>query len=433
MDTVLINVLCSALDAVIVLIFLSNFFEKNKLGWLEAVSFFIISFLGIMANSDVAGNMFWTLMITVYYSLYAVLISNESKIKAVVTGVMFSLLNGVVSFVLFFVTAILTQKKLNEVRILFSGTEGIFLVLISKLVIFLGILIFLRLTKKKTLTCLKRSEWLIIGLLLLIVFFIQVILFYTVFILEIPDAVIRIYGLCAVFLMVFAGGIIGIIVRMNKNNGEQMEYQQKMALYEAQQKVLAGFQKEYNSIRYVKHDLRQYFGSAIHFLERGENEEALEYLRTVSKTKVEQLLPMINVNNEVVNATLNSKLLFGKSRGIYFTLGFGGTWYFGKDKEADVDVGIILANLLDNAILAAEHTEEKEVSIKSVDHGGFLRIIIKNSFSEQYERNKKSSNEHGWGLASVCNLVEKYGGLICPEEKDNYHTVVLALKNQLPE
>lgn len=226
------NVLCSMLDAALALFFLAGFFEKEKIGRLEAVSFLVILIMGMLANSDVARNMFWTLAVTIYLILYGLIVCGNRKLKAVIAGVMFSLFQGIITFGVMFFTAILTQNDLEETRNLLAGIKGIFPVLIIKIVLFFLVLIFLRCTKKRTLIYLKRSEWMVIGLLMVIVLLIQIILFYTVFMLDVHDKIIRIYGLCAVFLLLFAGGIVGIIVRLNRVNGERLEYQKMMVLYE---------------------------------------------------------------------------------------------------------------------------------------------------------------------------------------------------------
>lgn len=142
------NVLCSMLDAALALFFLAGFFEKEKIGRLEAVSFLVILIMGMLANSDVARNMFWTLAVTIYLILYGLIVCGNRKLKAVIAGVMFSLFQGIITFGVMFFTAILTQNDLEETRNLLAGIKGIFPVLIIKIVLFFLVLIFLRCTKK---------------------------------------------------------------------------------------------------------------------------------------------------------------------------------------------------------------------------------------------------------------------------------------------
>lgn len=86
------------------------------------------------------------------------------------------------------------------------------------------------------------------------------------------------------------------------------------------------------------------------------------------------------------------------------------------------DINIILGNLLENAIEAAKKTEEKTVNVNIQFKSEMLRIEIENSYSKEllkegtgklnFATTKRIKEQHGIGLHSVNQIVEKYKGLM---------------------
>ena len=79
---------------------------------------------------------------------------------------------------------------------------------------------------------------------------------------------------------------------------------------------------------------------------------------------------------------------------------------------------MILGNLTENAIEAAEQTKDKWMSVDIYYEKGMLSMEIKNSFQHELdvEKNKllstKEEKGHGIGLANVRKMVEKYQGFM---------------------
>lgn len=98
------------------------------------------------------------------------------------------------------------------------------------------------------------------------------------------------------------------------------------------------------------------------------------------------------------------------------------------------DITAILGNLLDNAIEAARQTTDKILNISISLKQGVLRIEIENSYNGPLindEKNiattKNNKNDHGIGLNSVKQIVEKQNGILKVYTRDNLFCIRLIL------
>lgn len=95
------------------------------------------------------------------------------------------------------------------------------------------------------------------------------------------------------------------------------------------------------------------------------------------------------------------------------------------------DVGILLGNLLDNAIEACEKTKESfiDLKIKYVKKTIFISISnSKNSEKVNIESTSKEDKEnHGYGIYNIRNIVRQYGGFIEFHDRGNVFEISLSL------
>lgn len=83
----------------------------------------------------------------------------------------------------------------------------------------------------------------------------------------------------------------------------------------------------------------------------------------------------------------------------------------------DIDLVAILGNLIDNAVSAAEKSEQKRVSLATARRNSYSVIVISNSCDIQPKSNgshlvtsKSDRKLHGFGLKSVSKTLKKYQG-----------------------
>lgn len=100
---------------------------------------------------------------------------------------------------------------------------------------------------------------------------------------------------------------------------------------------------------------------------------------------------------------------------------------------SDIELCVVLGNCLENAVEACERMQEGERFIRLQSHiqGGFLKMIISNSFDglleEQSVRMYSSKRiERGVGLDSVEAITQKLNGhMSCRIEDHTFHTTIL--------
>lgn len=165
-----------------------------------------------------------------------------------------------------------------------------------------------------------------------------------------------------------------------------------------------------------RHDIRNQLDMIYELIEQ----ESMENVKSCAK-KIEQKLDNNNTfsktGNIALDSILNLKLLQAKQKGITVLCESD----IPKDLQLDAsDLMVILGNLLDNAVTAAEKVRENAfIKICIIYEKGMLFIAIKNSYSETLiETNgylyttKKNKEHHGYGIKNVKKILESYNGMI---------------------
>ena len=96
------------------------------------------------------------------------------------------------------------------------------------------------------------------------------------------------------------------------------------------------------------------------------------------------------------------------------------------------ELAVIIGNLADNAIEALAKEQNKKLKIEIMQKGVYEILSVQNFSSHSVLKNnpklitnKKNRRNHGYGLNSVRNTVNKYGGDMTCCEQDNYFFVNL--------
>ena len=199
---------------------------------------------------------------------------------------------------------------------------------------------------------------------------------------------------------------------MSEQLNRQLKYYQK----------LEAFNKE---TRAIKHDMRNHMIIISNLAQRGDLLRLEQYIQQI-ETKAEQLDNIVHTGNTIVDAILNEKLQVATEKQITIDYQVNLIGNLGLE---DMDLCVIFANSIDNAIEACERIEDisqRLIWIKANYDRGYLFYNIKNItkgrakiVNEEIPTNKKDSINHGFGLNNIKDSVQKNNGKLNIINKEN--------------
>lgn len=241
-------------------------------------------------------------------------------------------------------------------------------------------------------------------------------------------------------VLLFAGEISAIIIfqRYKELQSEKEKHFVEEQQMKAMKRRLGEAEHFYGSIRRVRHEMKNHLAN-IKGLVAGEQYGELEtYIRKLDET-IQEIDYQFSTGNAVTDVIINDKYRRAQKLGITFRVLFA---YRETDTISAFDLGIVLDNLLDNAIEACEKVEQEKrrisLTLKRKEH--FLLVEVENSYEgrlawkdgESVPETMKQSNlpemlmEHGVGLKNVKDVAERYlGYLDIKAEADVFRVTVM--------
>ena len=204
----------------------------------------------------------------------------------------------------------------------------------------------------------------------------------------------------------------------------------------AMKKRLEEAENFYGSIRKVRHEMKNHMANIKGLTEAGEYGEIEKYVQRMDET-MQELEYKYVTGNAVTDVIINDKWRRAEKAGIRFEADFR----YGGEIPV-FDLGIILNNLLDNAIEACEKLEPGKGFIRLTlkRKKQFLLLNVENSFDGAVPIRKGSPlpattkqsilpdivTEHGIGLENVRDMAERYfGGVNIKVKGDVFHVTVM--------
>ncbi len=211
----------------------------------------------------------------------------------------------------------------------------------------------------------------------------------------------------------------------------------------AMKKRLEEAENFYGSIRKVRHEMKNHMANIKGLAGAGEYGEIEDYVRRMDET-MQELEYKYVTGNAVTDVIINDKCRRAEKAGIRFEADFR----YGGEIPV-FDMGIILNNLLDNAIEACEKLEPGKRFIRLVlkRKKQFLLLDVENSFDGAVPvqvrgglappTTKQSTlpgiiTEHGIGLENVREMAERYfGGVNIKVKGDVFHVTVMLQQGEV--
>ncbi len=173
-----------------------------------------------------------------------------------------------------------------------------------------------------------------------------------------------------------------------------------------------GLQREEQQVRTIRHDLRNHLTAIQGLLERGESEQALQYLDRLSGSPALQGGRRL-CENDAANAVLSAKLESLRQVGLEADFAVS----LPKELPLDaVDLCALLGNALDNAQEAALQTCDHRVLLRCRTEKGLFMLRVVNAFQGPLQpdlvTSKEDKSAHGFGVPGMREIAERYGGAL---------------------
>lgn len=297
-------------------------------------------------------------------------------------------------------------------------------VVIIQIVLFYLTRFMIKRTKKDSTYSLKWNEWFV--LLIIPVISIFTMSFVSLIIINIEDQLSpmqHIFSILSILGILMTNSLVYVLyVNMQKDHAKQLEYSILQQAFKSQEKSVEETKILYQSVRSIRHDLKQHFQVALTMLHSGKINEAVDYMEKYNDTVLDGISNKVFCDNDVVNYIINSKSKICSDRHIKIYI------YIANEipEFSDLDLCVLLGNALDNAIegVSGEGNNEIYLELRNVDN--FFMISVKNTIiNSVLEDNpnlistKNEKEVHGLGILSMKEVVKKYNGSIEFYESDN--------------
>lgn len=170
----------------------------------------------------------------------------------------------------------------------------------------------------------------------------------------------------------------------------------------------------------IRHDMKNHLLNTKQLMSNSQYEEAENLVNEmIGQTNDIKLLTEAATGNNIVDATIAVKAAVCQIRNIRFVLKYESLLQL---KISEIDLSSLFSNILDNAISAAEKTDDPYISLSVFIRGDYLNIVSENTFKGEIEKKedgrittltttKSNSSEHGFGTRIIGEIAQKYDGV----------------------
>ena len=297
-----------------------------------------------------------------------------------------------------------------------SGLIGRLIIILSRLILFVGLIILSRISTKKNNSVtadMSDKEW--IQFLIFPIFTICAVMLMTSSVIKSYHSdIIAIYYIIAIGLIVLNLVVFHLISEILENSRNMKEAEALRQQSIGQLELYNSMRENYNIQRQRTHEYKNQIVCMDMLMKKKDYSKLEDYIGNISDG-LDAQLDMVDTNNDVVNAIFNAKYYEAIKNDVLVVLKIND---LSDIKISDNDIVTILSNLLDNAIEGAKQCDigKRIVKIKMIYEDAVLSIAVSNSYKAEpvltedgYIRTtKKDREEHGWGMRNVVATLEKY-------------------------
>lgn len=209
-------------------------------------------------------------------------------------------------------------------------------------------------------------------------------------------------------------------------NHEQLERAKQLS--ETREAYYQNLRQQENSIRHMRHDMKNHLFTVRALLEKNHTVEAISYLDTLLEGVRQPRKDLDFCENETANALLQTKADLITHNGLEYD--------FRVNLPEDISISAIdlcslMGNALDNAIRAAMSATDKTVILRCRCDKGIFMLKVVNCFDGNVHPNLKTTKQdsirHGFGISGMKEIAARYGGSLETQVEGHTFTLLVYL------
>lgn len=230
----------------------------------------------------------------------------------------------------------------------------------------------------------------------------------------------------------FAAIMVSIVIYQSIKEGHRKE--KENAILAEQMEFTKNHIKEvermYRDIRSLRHDMGNHIAILENQFMKNEPQETEKYFLRL-KEQLLEVTPTAASGNPVTDMILAEIQKKAEEKNIRFCCDF----HYPRGTNIDAfDISVVLNNALNNALEGTAESENPYIDISSYQKKNVYMIEVKNSIGEMIDINEESGlpettkadrERHGFGLANIRKVAQKYMGDIDIEQKE--HEFILSI------
>lgn len=350
------EITATAVESLIIVMLCNRFLclKSNKLQRTKKILFFLLLFIKTLLFDQIKDTEFISAILMTFLILgYAIFIL-DGKIYEKILLALFplitimlinqSIIYGVSRFAGYPVAGLTQAGAEMRIPILFF----------SKLIFFFACEIFIRLQRhgKYSLT---SFQWIVQLSCLLITFLIALFLWNMS---KENHALRKDFFYIHMMLILFNILLYILLSKMQSDSMIREEYRISKITLAAQEKFVKEAQERYMETRTLHHDMRHYLMTAAKLIDSGNIQEAEDYIEKIINEKVSPAAAGVNTGDVVIDAVINSKIAYCSKNNIEIKCLVDTH----LEDISDIDLSILLANALDNAITGCAGVDMPQIN-----------------------------------------------------------------------
>lgn len=402
-------------------IFYETFGKVRYKGWINIIQFVLL--LGTVcllafgfSNNFVVRQIANILTLSIFMLWYVRISLKKSFVLAVLFDALLLAMDSLAFLIMGWLSL---DMKISEQQ---HKIASVLAYLLVKVILFFLILVIRKQFAKKSMEKMLDTEWLrFMFFPVFTIITISVMLSVFEFVQTVEQAnllAVIAFGMVGMNIIVFylINDIVEREIKIHENKVFQIQAKDQLEMYRS-------ISENFDHQKRKTHEFKNQISCIESLLDKKQYSKLEEYVKKIYGS-LNSEPDVINTNNVIVNAILNTKYQEADAKGIVFVFRVND---LSALRIKDEDVVTICSNLLNNAIEACETCEDKKViKFKFVKEDDMIIIAVKNTYNYdvKYENGEikttKTANvdEHGVGIKNVLKSIEKYGGSYVIEDKN---------------